>query len=400
MAEEDAGVVQGEVDSRVENVDTVCITIAKAASGTARSRAHMQRACGLASTEEKEVRARMWNDSICFSAERGNIEEAEAVRRKLDSRRGYHIAIRSLTALIRAYLKVQNFHKADELFKQVVEPAMHPELGNVKPDWEFFHYMVSLHAEAGKLALAERYFAEMRRFKVIPSMRTFRSLMQSCIVSGQARRAHPWVEQLVKEGCVEVPSGFPPAAVLEEREYQRSSIRTHWQLNLFDAIVAELVEALAEAGHTQTANSWLGYLVECGLGPRNAPDLWEHVRGKHPVDIIPTLISGEATQVPLNRAHIALAPSVTLPARLRGEAPHARGWEPFDGVDRLRPWTATTPRPVPNFVCKDPNALGETLRKGTAFGLREGELRPVRAILAIEERKARVRAKLEPLTPH
>lgn len=400
MPEEDAGVIQGEVDSRVENVDTVCITISKAASVNAKARAHLQKACGQTSTEDKEVRARLWNDSICFSAERGNIEEAEAFRRKLDSRRGFHIAIRSLTALIRAYLKVQNFHKADELFKQVVEPAMHPELGNVRPDWEFFHCMVSLHAEAGKLALAERYFAETKRFKVTPSMRTFRSLMQSCICSGQPRRAHTWVEQLVKDGCVEVPSGFPTAAVLEEREYQRSSIRTHWQLNLFDAIVTELVEALADAGHTQTANLWLGYLVETGLGPKHAPDLWEHVRGKHPVDIIPTLISGEAPQVPVNKAHIALAPPMTLPARLRGETPHARGWEPFDGVDRLGSWTATTPRPVPNFVCKDPDALGKTLRKGQAFGLQEGELRPVRAILAIEERKARARAKLEPLTPH
>merc|ERR1712113_1041251 len=84
--------------------------------------------------------------------------------------------------------------------------------------------------------------------------------------------------------------------------------------------------ALADAGHTQRANYWLGFLVATGFQPKDAPDAWEHVRKAHPADVIPALLSGETAAVlrSPDGSPPRGAPSMTLPARLNGEAPYCR----------------------------------------------------------------------------
>lgn len=394
----DAEDAQRDASGKLDSVDTISITIAKATLKNVAGKSQLQRALNLSGVAyEREVKSLMWNNIAMFSADSGNIEQAEHFRQKLDVRRGFNINIRTIAALVRAYLKIRNFEKADELFQQVLEPTLHPELGNIKPDTDFFHYMISFSAEAGEIANAERHFREMGRFKLRPKMHTFRAITDGCIATGQARRAHRWLELLVKDGCDEVPLGFDADAVMVERQYQQSTIYCHWKLNLFDSMVMKVARALTDAGHTQTANKWLGYLVECGIGPDKAPELWDHVRVAHPVDIMPTLLSSETVKA-YGGSPRKGAPMVKLPARLNGETPRVRTLQPLEDNDRNALWPRATLRSDAHNGRSGLDGLVEALREGEAAGLDETELRTVRTILALEERKDEVRARLEQAT--
>lgn len=226
--------------------------------------------------------------------------------------------IRSLNMLIRSSLRSKNIEKADEWFTKFLEIPLHPELQGVEPSDDSFNIMVSTCALVPDLARAEKYMRFMTERKMTPVLWTSIALVKGCIMAGEPRRGHRWLMALVKHGCTKRPN-YLPEEVAAERQKLRS-MQT-WKLKDTDNIVKELAMALADVGHTQSANQWLAYLVEAGLNPEDVPEVWEYVRGAHPPDIVPALLSGESSFPVSARSPKGLArPGWTRPMHLSGEA--------------------------------------------------------------------------------
>jgi len=167
---------------------------------------------------------------------------------------------------------------------------------------------------------------------------------------------------------------------------------------LLDELVLELAHALADSGNTQSANRWLGFVVESGRSPEDAPETWEHVRAAHPVYIIPTLLSGESEAALGADLPRRGAPSVLMRATLHGDN-KASSSSPSSQVQmrRIMKQKASvepTPRRAQVVAARSQptSQLMAAIAAGEDAGLTQQELQGPRLALALEERRDAARA--------
>lgn len=377
------GAIADGYEPEVEGFDELTITIAKHGYAL-KGKEH-----------ENEIKAHMWSEIVIFSADSGKLEQAEQWMKKLDARKGFPPEVRAVNALIRAFIHAGNFFKAEEWFLQLLNPHLSPELGNIAPDSSTFNYMIRLCAEAGELVYAEAHIEDMNRFGVIPTLLTYSALVRGCIKVGEVRRGHRWFERLLANGCAEHLEAFDAASIKVERARAKCGLQVVWNMQLLDELVLELARALANTGNTQSANGWLGFAVESGRSPEDAPEVWEHVRAAHPVDIIPTLLSGE-TEAALGRDSPRRgAPSVIMRATLHGD--NKASPRPSSQVQMRRIMKQPqTPRRAQVVAARSQptSRLMAAIAAGEDAGLTREELQGPRLALALEERRDAARAKL------
>lgn len=385
---EAAKVAQGELDDGYEpdvhGFDALTITVAKHGYAL-KGKEH-----------ENEIKARMWSEIVIFNADSDKLEQAEQWMKKLDARKGFPPEVRAVNALIRAYIRAANFQLAEEWFLQLLNPHLSPELGNIAPDSSTFNYMIRLCAEAGELVYAEAHIEDMKRFDVRPTFLTYSALVRGCIKVGEARRGHRWFESLLANGCAEHPAAFDAATVASERARAKCGLKPVWDLRLLDDVVLELAHALADSGNTQSANRWLGFAVQSGRSPADAPETWEHVRAAHPVHIIPTLLSGESEAALGTDSPRRGAPSVIMLATLHGDNKTSSRSSSQVQVRRVMKQKVSTPRRAQVVAARSQptSQLIAAIAAGEDAGLTQEELQGPRLALALEERRDAAKAKL------
>mmetsp|Transcript_71614 Transcript_71614/g.142111 ORF Transcript_71614/g.142111 Transcript_71614/m.142111 type:complete len:513 (+) Transcript_71614:87-1625(+) len=349
---------------------------------------------------ENQIKAHMWSEIVVFSADSDKLEQAEQWMKKMDARKGFQPEVRAVNALIRAYIRAGNFLKAEEWFLQLLNPHLSPELGNIAPDSSTFNYMIRLCAQAGELVFAEAHIEDMKRFGLKPTLLTYSALVRGCIKVGEARRGHRWFECLLASGCAEHLAAFDAVSIASERARAKCGLKVLWDMKLLDDIVLELAYTLADSGNTESANRWLGFAVESGRSPEDAPETWEHVRAAHPVHIIPTLLSGESEAALGADSPRRGAPSVIMRATLHGDS-KVRSSSPSSQVQMRRVMKQkTSAEPTPRRAqvvaarSQPTSQLMAAIAAGEDAGLTQEELQGPRLALALEERRDAARVKL------
>merc|ERR1712039_754180 len=115
-------------------------------------------------------------------------------------------------------------------------------------------------------------------------------------------------------------------------------------------MMANLVRKLADSGNPQSANHWLTYMAQ--LGQPLDSDTHEWVRQAHPMEILPSILSGESVECKAPR---------TRPATVGGEQrresgslpplqQHANDFKPIQDAGSLQFAALCSPRRVPARV--------------------------------------------------
>lgn len=246
--------------------------------------------------------------------------------------------------LIGAAMRENNFEKVDDFFLESTELI----LWGIKPDASSLDVVIQHCVGLGDLIRAEKY-ANMARHNFRPSLESYVVLIQAYIDDLEARRAHSWLEWIVKNGFG-IYSNCSAQFVCRERDNTVAGFDIRCLLD----VVCRVAEALATAGNAKTAGRWLSYLTECGLQPADAPQTWEIVRASHPPDIIPAALWCESRRYPRSwrqkKTPLTLiagqepVPPATRSIKLSGEAcsPH----EPqYMLSPRRQKYTVNMPKP-------------------------------------------------------
>eukprot|EP00928_Gymnodinium_smaydae_P046498 TRINITY_DN30988_c0_g1_i1.p1 TRINITY_DN30988_c0_g1~~TRINITY_DN30988_c0_g1_i1.p1 ORF type:complete len:414 (+),score=62.54 TRINITY_DN30988_c0_g1_i1:42-1244(+) len=297
------------------SLESVCVTLAK---GNCPRGDHVTiGSARLGAAERRERHERLTRKELCnnvakFSACEGQVAKAERWLRKLDGEQNCGPEVGAFNAFILAATRANDLTKAEEWFTQAEHIGLHPELTGLEKNLESYDIMISAFANAGDIPRAEKYAREAEAvFSRRPALATLCAMVRAAIAQGEPRRAHLWMDALVKRGCSLRPN-YEPQLLKAEREQHRS--RRTLDVDALISLVISLVDALAGSGNAVTANNWLRYLSESGLRYDEAPDVWERVRKATPEEIVPTVLSGEslALQAPPS-------PAFRQPATLSGE---------------------------------------------------------------------------------
>lgn len=222
---------------------------------------------------------------VRYVADKGQAVEAEQRMEKL-CQAGLRPDQSSYNALVTLLARQGDLERAEEWFRKPSEPALHPQLAGVYPDATSYRAMVVLCSDMGDMPRAEKYAREAEVAGIALDLRSFGSLVRACLAAGEPRRAHRWCGKAVDAGC---------------RQLDKE-------------LVTDLVRALADAGNVQSANHWLTYMGEAGQ--RLDETTYEYVRAAHPLEIVPSTLSGEGARP---------RPPEMRPATVGTRSPAARG---------------------------------------------------------------------------
>jgi len=229
--------------------------------------------------------------------------------------------------LIQMAMNDSNLEKVDDFFLDSADLIY----WGIKPNTTSLDLVIQHCVSVGDLIRAEKY-ANMARHNFRPCLRSYVVLMQAYIERNEARRAHSWLDWILKNGFG-IHASCPAEFVRIERAYDSTVFPNDEQNCLLDCI-SRVAEALAMAGNATTAASWLSYMIACDVRPEDYPETWEIVREAHPPDIIPAALWTESRRFPMNwrQKRIPAArimgqnpvPAATRSIKLSGEAesPH------------------------------------------------------------------------------
>eukprot|EP00418_Pyrodinium_bahamense_P002730 CAMPEP_0179020236 /NCGR_PEP_ID=MMETSP0796-20121207/5277_1 /TAXON_ID=73915 /ORGANISM="Pyrodinium bahamense, Strain pbaha01" /LENGTH=502 /DNA_ID=CAMNT_0020716043 /DNA_START=88 /DNA_END=1593 /DNA_ORIENTATION=+ len=302
-------------------IETTCVTIAKdrnrsrgACTGKETGRKGWSGG-GLAHLlqRRKNAEADFFNGVVRYSAEEGQVDKAERWMLKLDSRRGVHPHVTALNALMLAEANRGDLAQAEAWFERTLQRAIHPELGDLTPNVESYDILVQRAAEAGDLARMEKFLQACCSRGFRPARRSFLRAVQALVGAGEPRRAHHWMEAMVREGSTE-RADYAPREVKRVLRL-RPSLRP-WDAEELVEVILGLARRLAEAHNSSAADQWLGYLTECGEKPSMHIETWEYVRALTPPEIVPARLTAG-----VERVDFKPEPPLLLPASLSGEPP-------------------------------------------------------------------------------
>lgn len=219
------------------------------------------------------------NRMVADAADRGDVQEAITRMQKLRSD-GLHPDGVAFNSLVMALVRTGDLDAVEEWITALSTPALYPEFAGLKLNATVYNDLVTTFAEQRKLAKAEKHASDMHDRGLKLDRKSYESLLQTCLAAGHTRRAHHWCQEMAEAGF-------------------RKPNKT---------MMKNLVCALTDAGNTQSANHWLTFMAEIGQ-PLDA-ETYEHVRTAYPLEIVPTLLSGEAGKC---------VPPVIRPAAIGGE---------------------------------------------------------------------------------
>jgi len=209
-----------------------------------------------------KVGAQYCNRMVVDAAERGDLDEALMRMQKLRSD-GLKPSSEAFNALLKEFLRTKDLDAVEEWLGKATASALYPELVGLGATAEVYHSLVTSLAEGGHLPKAETYARDMQGKGLELDAGSYQALIRACLDIGECRRAHAWCVEMTQVG--------------------------HKKPN--KALMKNLVWALTDAGNTTSANHWLKFMAE------ESSDLdrrtYEHVRAAHPLDIVPTGLSGE-----------------------------------------------------------------------------------------------------------
>mmetsp|Transcript_85115 Transcript_85115/g.150536 ORF Transcript_85115/g.150536 Transcript_85115/m.150536 type:complete len:458 (-) Transcript_85115:117-1490(-) len=297
-------------------METTCVTIAKGQqrlgevlSGTSPNIAFKGSAYALHRQMERDFKSNFTNGIVQFSAHTGELVKAERWMLRLDQRRGLDPEVKTFNALLEGLLKQGDFDKADEWFDKPAARALHPEMGNLSPDFVSYDIMIQASAKAGNLVRAEKYLSNSLFLGFRPHRDSFIFVIEAMLAQNEPKRAHNWMEEFIVRGCSKSPSYQPE--VVKNCIAELRSARA-WDPEAFLALVDSLARSLADADNSASADRWLHFLFECGRQPADAMETWEHVRARTPNEIRPARLYCES---PDRRREV----SKQMPALLSGE---------------------------------------------------------------------------------
>jgi hypothetical protein len=257
------------------------------------------------------------NSAVKYSCGWNKSHRAEGHLKKLDARKGYMVDAESVNALLRDIGREGKLEKAESWFAKLQEPLLHPELGGLAPSAAIFDTMTQICAENNDPKRAEKYL-EMCLADFKPARASYVKVTEAFLRAKEPRRAQCWMEALVHQGCSH-ESSYHAAEVKEQRLLLKVDRR--WDPCEITDLVLDVVRSLVSSRMTDTAERWLGYLIECGLHPEEPPlaDAWEAVRKAKPMNILPARLYSESEYIPARGD-----PAVQVPALMLGEAPAER----------------------------------------------------------------------------
>jgi len=180
-----------------------------------------------------------------------------------------------------------DLERAEAWFRKPSEPALHPELANVAADAGNYIAMVVLCAERGEIPRAEKYANEAQAAGLRLDLRSYQAIVQACLLASEPRRAHAWASTMLAAGC---------------KKFNK-------------ALMTSLVKALADTNNAQSADYWLTSMAE--MGQRLDIDTYSYVRSLHPMEIVPSGLSGEGFRP---------RPPETRPATVGNRGQTLPGW--------------------------------------------------------------------------
>eukprot|EP00933_Yihiella_yeosuensis_P063412 TRINITY_DN66549_c0_g1_i1.p1 TRINITY_DN66549_c0_g1~~TRINITY_DN66549_c0_g1_i1.p1 ORF type:complete len:503 (-),score=71.80 TRINITY_DN66549_c0_g1_i1:45-1553(-) len=319
--------------TRPMSMETTCVTIAK---GRQKLRDIMAKniqvdgkfwdggAYALQSHLRRDYKMHLCNGLVCFSAGEGEVDKAERWMNVLDHGVGLIPEMKTYNALLSGLSERGMFEKADEWFERPHQAALHPELGDLRPDAQSYDIMIRSTSKANDLIRAERYFHQSMTRGFRPHRESFFEIVRAMLRNDEPKRAHVWLEELVVRGCRQTANYS--SEELKDQLVSLHSMRS-WNPDVLVKLINDLATSLARIGNTVTADRWLGYLVEAGLKAEDLPETWNIVRASSPKRIMPARLYAESP--PRERCKPEAAK--LFPAILSGEkAPPASAWSSVD----------------------------------------------------------------------
>jgi len=199
---------------------------------------------------------------LLSAVDRGDAVEAVERLEKLCSE-GLDPDSKSFNAVVTLLAQQGDLEKAEAWFQKPSEPSLHPELADVTPDGGCYIAMVVLCAERADIPRAEKYANAAQAAGCRLDVRAYQAVVRACIDSSEPRRAHVWASAMLAAGCTKFNK----------------------------ALMSSLVKGLADTNNAQSADYWLTHMAD--MGQRLDKDTYNYVRRLHPMEIVPTGLSGE-----------------------------------------------------------------------------------------------------------
>jgi len=226
-----------------------------------------------------KVSAQYCNRMVVDAADRGDVEEALMRMNKLRAD-GLKPNCEAFNALLLELIRCNQVDEAEDWLGKASTSALYPEFAGLEVSVSIYIGLVASFAGGGQLPKAEKYAREAQGRGLEMDSSAYQTLVQACLDVGECRRAHAWCLEMVNVG-------------------HRKPTK---------ALMKSLVWALTDAGNTMSANHWLKFMAEESSDLDNKT--YEHLRSAHPLDIVPTGLSGEVG---------ASVPPVVRPATVGGE---------------------------------------------------------------------------------
>lgn len=219
-------------------------------------------------------------NSMCReAANRGNIAEAELWIRKL-AKDGRVPETQSFNGVLKAKIRSGELEQAEQWFENALNPILHPELRGIQPDAWSYNAMVECFASKKDLPKAEKYAEDAKEANAKLQQHVFTLLIDACLSLGEVKRAHNWMDAMVRAGF-----GKPNKEIMRR-----------------------LVRGLADLGSVESAERWLAYMTDIGLVLD--AETFAHVRAACPMEVLPCKLSMESDQT---------SPAQVRPIKLKGE---------------------------------------------------------------------------------
>jgi len=238
----------------------------------------------------KAVRTHYSNGIVQVCAENGDLDRAQHWMRKFDTRKGVSVGPRTFNTLLHSLGARGQLEKAEDWFGLLKRSPLHPEFENTTAGSATFDVMVQTSAKAQDVIRTQKYLDEAAEASVRLSLKSLVAAGNLFLKIGEYRRLQSLCDQIVRQGCSLRP-GYPPQVIRGEKQKARSQRQP--EVDSFVALVSSLARALADMENTHSANRWLQYLSDAGIGHSTMPELWDHVRAKTPLDIVPAQLSCE-----------------------------------------------------------------------------------------------------------